>query len=113
MHYHSDSNTNGSKKLPNKILNGLRVFKGSPAKDVDVPWQAALKDSESGTVFCGGTLIGERYVLTAPHCFEGTEGWGYDFVVGMVLHKISAIKMLVTSIMSTNFTKKSTALHPT
>lgn len=39
-------------------------------KEETLPWQATLFSHENGQwkFFCGGTLIGERVVLTAGHC---------------------------------------------
>lgn len=47
------------------IVKGWRV-----EKEETLPWQATLFSHENGQwrFFCGGTLIGERVVLTAGHC---------------------------------------------
>ncbi len=42
--------------------------------DVDIkdyPWQVALTSSPSGSGFCGGSIIGDSWVLTAAHCVNG------------------------------------------
>jgi secreted trypsin-like serine protease len=39
---------------------------GSPAARGQFPWQVALIIDNS--VFCGGSLISDRWVLTAAHC---------------------------------------------
>jgi len=38
------------------------------------PWQAALMYGSQQ--FCGGSLINDRYVLTAAHCTEVSKGVG-------------------------------------
>uniref|UniRef100_A0A182KDQ0 Peptidase S1 domain-containing protein n=1 Tax=Anopheles christyi TaxID=43041 RepID=A0A182KDQ0_9DIPT len=44
-----------------------KISFGQDAKLFQFPWMALLK-SKAGSFFCGGTLINERYVLTAAHC---------------------------------------------
>ncbi|KAK4293236.1 hypothetical protein Pmani_034048 [Petrolisthes manimaculis] len=45
-----------------------RIVGGVQATVNEYPWQAALMYSNSQ--FCGGSLINDRYVLTAAHCTE-------------------------------------------
>ena len=49
-----------------------------------LPWQVGLVSSGSSRTWCGGTLIGDRHVLTAAHCMGGT----FDVIVGE--HSISS-----------------------
>lgn len=47
------------------------VVGGTNADILEVPWQVYIQISKTnGTFACGGTLIAERWVLTAAHCFN-------------------------------------------
>uniref|UniRef100_A0A2Y9D1X4 Peptidase S1 domain-containing protein n=1 Tax=Anopheles funestus TaxID=62324 RepID=A0A2Y9D1X4_ANOFN len=49
-----------------------RIAFGQDAKLFQYPWMALLKP-KFGNFLCGGTLINERYVLTAAHCLKNND----------------------------------------
>ncbi|KAH8363180.1 hypothetical protein KR084_006715, partial [Drosophila pseudotakahashii] len=58
--------------LPNEAVCGqkpasLRISGGTQARLNEFPWMAMLLDKK-GKTRCGGSLINNRYVLTAAHC---------------------------------------------
>jgi len=56
-----------------------RIVGGKEARQGAWPWSAALGHPLSGgrfKVVCGGSLIDERHVLTAAHCFPGGRNSG-------------------------------------
>lgn len=57
-----NDNCRCGQKGSNRIVGGVQTGVN------EWPWQAALmlRDSQ----FCGGSLINDRYVLTAAHCTE-------------------------------------------
>lgn len=49
---------------------GTRIIAGQPAGPGEFPWQVAVyyRRPGGGLFFCGGSLINDRFVLTAAHC---------------------------------------------
>ena len=45
-----------------------RIVGGDNAKIGEFPWQVKLALKSSGELICGGTLLCEKFVLTAAHC---------------------------------------------
>uniref|UniRef100_A0A8C5KMD6 Transmembrane protease serine n=1 Tax=Jaculus jaculus TaxID=51337 RepID=A0A8C5KMD6_JACJA len=48
-----------------------RIKGGSTAQEGEWPWQASL--SMNGRQYCGASLISEKYLITAAHCFKNTD----------------------------------------
>jgi len=72
-------------KCGQKTVN--RIVGGQEAQVNEWPWQAALMLGSNGP-FCGGSLIADRYILTAAHCTEGLRA--ADLNVRLGEHKISS-----------------------
>jgi len=62
------------------IVGGREANRGS------LPWQASIQYPD-GTNYCGGTVIGTRWILTAAHCFKNSITWGTDRII-MGEHKL-------------------------
>ncbi|XP_070769721.1 coagulation factor IXa, partial [Enoplosus armatus] len=45
-----------------------RIVGGEVVVPGEIPWQVALIARPSGQLFCGGSILSERWVITAAHC---------------------------------------------
>jgi len=58
-----------------------KIVGGEDAEIKDYPWQVALTSSWGGG-FCGGSIIGDSWVLTAAHCVNGESAGSLFIRVG-------------------------------
>ncbi|KAI0238732.1 Chymotrypsin-like elastase family member 2A [Lamellibrachia satsuma] len=65
--------------IPALTPSFTRIFGGSPAKPHSWPWQISLGDGEQ---FCGGSIIRNRWILTAAHCVVKYKAYQLEVVVG-------------------------------
>lgn len=60
--------TEEPRTLDKRIVGGHQVSKG------EIPWQVAFILQPSGHLFCGGSILSSRWVITAAHCIVETNG---------------------------------------
>merc|ERR550539_220388 len=62
------------------------IVGGEDAEDGEFPWQVQLRSSDSSrSLFCGGSVFNEEWVITAAHCCKGTLPRGIHVVAGGIL----------------------------
>jgi len=64
-----------------RVGTTAKIVGGTEAVPHEFPWQVSLM--YNGHHMCGGTLIGNQFVLTAAHCFEGTSRSGWRVALGV------------------------------
>lgn len=63
-----------------------KIVGGSKMSIKSAPYQCSLQSASrwtgSSTHYCGGTIIGDKYILTAAHCVKGFRASGVRVVCG-------------------------------
>ncbi|XP_029844993.2 enteropeptidase-like [Ixodes scapularis] len=78
-----DAQNNCGKRQKVKHISA-RIINGTEALPDHWPWMVAIYNSEDNLI-CGGVLIGEEYVVTAPHCFLNQDAHEFSVRLGTTL----------------------------
>jgi secreted trypsin-like serine protease len=74
------------------------IVGGRPAEEGKYPWQVRIYSTMDDKIgFCGGSIIGDRWILTAAHCVLDTEAVivGYGSTDRTMTTKIPSEKIIV------------------
>ncbi|KAJ7393989.1 hypothetical protein OS493_003660 [Desmophyllum pertusum] len=82
-----------------------RIVGGEDASPGAWPWQAMLRWSPTGSVFCGGSLVAPQWVATASHCVKGSEA-------GSIYIRLGAHKRSETTGTEQDFIATKVIMHP-
>lgn len=87
--------------VPHKFSEALhsheRIVGGYELNITEVPWQVSLQ-MEGVRHFCGGSIIGEQWILTAAHCVTQFEGDSTPLRVHVgITHKEEDVESLKTA----------------
>ncbi|XP_032886197.1 coagulation factor IX isoform X1 [Amblyraja radiata] len=69
---HRLSNITGAYNYTNirpSAADHTKIVGGEECRKGQCPWQAMLLDNEKKKSFCGGTILNEKWVISAAHCF--------------------------------------------
>ncbi|XP_074600307.1 polycomb protein SCMH1-like isoform X1 [Brevipalpus obovatus] len=68
-----------------KLGPALKIFGGDPTYPGEFPWDVAIFNRQSdgrANHECGGSIVSDRFILTAAHCFEDRQASNYLIGVG-------------------------------
>ncbi|XP_063732661.1 coagulation factor IXa isoform X2 [Eleginops maclovinus] len=51
-----------------------RIVGGTAVSQGEIPWQVGLIKQSVGLLFCGGSILSDRWVITAAHCLMEAQG---------------------------------------
>ena len=49
----------------------IRIVGGVETEEHEYPWQIGLVGGSNGNIYCGGSIISSKWILTAAHCVDG------------------------------------------
>ncbi|XP_077773298.1 prostasin-like isoform X1 [Podarcis muralis] len=85
----------GSEAVCGQSVISPRIVGGNPAPEGAWPWQVSFM--ENNKPICGGSLINEKWVVSAAHCF--TKGYEqYDVLLGAYQLSIPPSSLVVTTV---------------
>ncbi|XP_045762382.1 phenoloxidase-activating enzyme-like [Maniola jurtina] len=64
-----------------EVLAGNKILGGQDANIYQYPWLALIKSTKDPGYRCGGSLISNRYVLTAAHCVYEPHSFQHLYVI--------------------------------
>ncbi|XP_026728733.1 chymotrypsin-2-like, partial [Trichoplusia ni] len=90
-------------ELPSEVADSRLIYKearivgGVDAPEGRIPYQASLR-SWYNSHFCGGSVLNNRWILTAAHCTDGQSKYGISVVLGTTNRLSGGVKYSVDRI---------------